>query len=81
MGICATSKIVEHDDWPLDFYVLGDEALVCSNYFLTPYSRCGLGPWKDAFKFYLSSLHQCIEHSFALLVQCWGILWHLLHLN
>ena len=74
--ICAASKIVEHDDWPMEFYVIGDEAFVCTNNFLTPYSGCGLGPWTDAFDFYLSSMCQCIERSFALLVQHWGILWH-----
>ncbi|MFO0447033.1 MAG: hypothetical protein ACK51L_05105, partial [bacterium] len=47
----------------------GDEAFVCTNNFLTPYSGRGLGPWKDAFNFYLSSMRQCVERSFALLVQ------------
>ena len=70
------SKVVEHSDWPSDFYVIGDEAFVCTNNFLTPYSGRGLGPWKDAFNFYLSSMRQCVERSFALLVQHWGILWH-----
>jgi hypothetical protein len=34
--------MVEHDDWPSDFYVIGDEAFVCTNNFLTPYSGCVL---------------------------------------
>jgi hypothetical protein len=72
--ICAASKILEHDDRPMEFYVIGDEAFVCTNNFLTPYSGRGLGPSKVAFNFYLSSMRQCIEHSFALLVQCWRIL-------
>jgi hypothetical protein len=43
---------MEHADWPSDFYVIGDEAFVCTtNNFLTPYSGHGLGPWKDAFNF------------------------------
>ena len=79
--ICGASKIVEHDDWPSDFYVIGDEAFVCTNNFLTPYSGCGLGPWKDAFNFYLFSMHKCIEHLCALLVQHWGILWHLIQIE
>jgi hypothetical protein len=70
----AIRKVVEHDDWPSNFYVMGDEAFVCTNNFLTPYSGRGLGPWKDAFNFYLSSMHQCTEPSFAPLVQCCGIL-------
>lgn len=73
--VCEASKVVEHSDWPSDFYVIGDEAFVCTNNFLTPYSGRGLGPWKDAFNFYLSSMRQCVERSFALLVQRWGILW------
>ena len=44
--ICEASKVVENADWPSDFYVIGDEAFVCTNNFLTPYSGCGLGPWR-----------------------------------
>jgi hypothetical protein len=73
--ICTASKIVEHDDWPSNYYVIGDEAFVCTNNFLTPYSGCGLGLWRDAYNLYLSSMRQCIEWSFVLLVQHWGILW------
>ncbi len=57
-------------------YVIGDEAFVCTNNFLMPYSGHRLGTWKDAFNFYLFSMRQCVERSFVLLVQCWGILWH-----
>jgi len=32
-NICTASKIVEHDDWPSNYYVIGDEALVCTNNF------------------------------------------------
>jgi hypothetical protein len=67
--ICGASKIVEHDDWPTEFYVIGDEAFVCMNNFLTPYSGHGLVPRKDAYNFYLSYMRQCIECSFVLLVQ------------
>jgi len=73
--VSTASKIVEHDDWPSNYYIIGDEAFVCTKNFLTPYSGRGLGPWKDSFNFYLSSMHQCIERSFAPLVQHRGILW------
>jgi hypothetical protein len=79
--VCGASKIVEHDDWSMEFYVIGDKAFVCTNNFLTPYSGCGLGPWTDAFDFYLSSMCQCIERSFALTVQHWGILWCLFQIE
>ncbi len=42
--ICGASKSVEHDDWLSELYVIGDEAFVCTNNFLTPYSGHGLGP-------------------------------------
>jgi hypothetical protein len=34
--MCGASKIVEHDDWPTEFNVLGDKEFVCTNNFLTP---------------------------------------------
>jgi hypothetical protein len=71
---CASS-VEEDPNWPSDFYVIGDEAFVCTHNFLTPYNGHGLGPWKDAFTFYLSSMRQCVERSFALLVLHWGIWW------
>ncbi len=73
--LSSASSVVEDPNWLPDFYVIGDEAFVCTNNFLMPYSVRGLGPWKDAFNFYLSSMRQCVERSFALLVQHWGILW------
>jgi hypothetical protein len=54
--ICEASKVVEHADWPPDFYVIGDEAFVCTNNLLTPYSGNGLGCWMVAFKVYLFSM-------------------------
>jgi hypothetical protein len=74
--LSSASSVVEDPNWSSDFYVIGDEAFVCTNNFLTPYSGHGLGPWKDAFDFYLLSMRHCVERSFVLLVQCWGILWH-----
>jgi hypothetical protein len=79
--LSSAHSVVEDPNWPSDFYVIGDEAFVCTNNFLTPYSGRGLGPWKDAFNFYLSSMRQCVERSFALLVQRWGILWRPLQFN
>ncbi len=65
----------------LEFYVIGDESFICTNNLLTPYSGHGLGPWKDTFNFYLSSMHQYIQCSFALIVQHWGILWCLIQIE
>jgi hypothetical protein len=67
--LSGASSVMEDPNWPSDFNVIGDEAFVCTNNFLTPYSGCRLGPWKDTFNFYLSSMRQCVERSFALLVQ------------
>ncbi len=63
--ISEASKVVEHPDWPSHFCVIGDDAFVCTNNFLTPYSGFGPGPCKDAFNFYLSSMRHnfCIDKS------------------
>jgi len=60
---------------PSRYYLIGDEAFSCTNQLLTPYSGRNLGVWKDSFNFHLSSMRQCIERSFSVLTQRWGILW------
>jgi hypothetical protein len=60
---------------PHGFYLIGDEAFSCSDQLLVPYSGRNLGAWKDSFNYHLSSMRQCVERSFALLTQRWGILW------
>jgi hypothetical protein len=60
---------------PPQFFLIGDEAFICSNQLLVPYSGRGLGIWKDSFNFHLSVMRQCIERAFAILTQRWGILW------
>ena len=60
---------------PPAYFIIGDEAFVCTNQLLVPYGGRGLGTWKDSFNFHLSVMRQCIERSFALLTQRWGILW------
>jgi hypothetical protein len=60
---------------PEEFYLIGDEAFINTDQFLVPYSGRGIGVWKDSFNFHLSVMRQCIERSFAYLVNRWGILW------
>ena len=70
-------KLVEVDGrLPDGFFIIGDEAFICTDKFLVPYSGRGLGCcWKDSFNFYLSVMRQCIERAFAILTQRWGVLW------
>jgi hypothetical protein len=72
---CPQKKVVEGEEWPKDYYVIGDEGFVCTNNFLIPYSGRGIGHEKDAFNWLLSKMRQCIERAFGLLVQRWGIFW------
>jgi hypothetical protein len=44
---------------------------------LVPYAGRSLGVWKDSFNSHLSAMRQCVERSFAILTQRWGILWRL----
>ena len=60
---------------PEEYYMIGDEAFVCSDQLLTPWSGHGLDLWRDSFNFHLSSMRQCIERAFAHLTQKWGIFW------
>lgn len=61
---------------PPGFYVLGDNAYMCSDHMLVPFpGRLGTGDPKDTFNFYLSQLRVRVENCFARLVGTWGIFW------
>jgi hypothetical protein len=68
-------KYVDDKLLPIRYYLIGDDAFVCHNQFLTPYSGRGLNCWKDSFSYYLSSMRQCIERAFGMLTKRWGIFW------
>ena len=56
-------------------FVIGDNAYVCSETLLTPFSgREKNDPSKDAFNFYLSQLRIRIEQTFGLMTGRWRIL-------
>ena len=58
---------------PIGFYGVGDEAFVCTDVLLTPWSGRGLSRDKDSFNFFLSAMRQCIERAFGMFVARWGI--------
>jgi hypothetical protein len=71
----AMKKLLDDGGLPAPYYVIGDEAFVCTDQFLVPWSGRGLSPDKDSFNFHLSSMRQCIERAFALLTNRWGVFW------
>lgn len=73
--LSAMKKLIDEGRLPPKYFIIGDEAFICTNQVLVPYSGRGLGPWKDSFNYHLSAMRQCIERSFALLVNRWGVLW------
>jgi hypothetical protein len=69
-------KYVDDKLLPIRYFLIGDDAFVCHNQFLTPYSDTGLNCWKDSFNYYSSSMmRQCIERAFGMLTKRWGIFW------
>jgi hypothetical protein len=63
-----------------EYWIAGDAAYVCSEHLLTPYSKVQLmhpelGPRRDAFNYFHSSLRTHVEQSFGILVARFGILW------
>lgn len=59
---------------PLGKYVVGDNAYICSEHLLTPFSGDQRrDPAKDAYNFYLSQLRIRIEMTFGLFVNKWRI--------
>jgi hypothetical protein len=57
------------------YYGVGDSAFTTTSNLLSPWPGRGIGPWKDSFNYHLSSMRQCIERAFGVLVRRWGILW------
>jgi hypothetical protein len=68
-------RVLDEGRLPDKYFVIGDEAFVNTPQFLVPWSGRGLGPWKDAFNYFLSFARQCIERAFGLLTKRWGVFW------
>lgn len=79
--LSTMKRLLEQGKLPAQFFLIGDEAFSCTDQLLVPYSGRGLGAWKDSFNYHLSAMRQCIERSFALLTNRWGILWRNLRCN
>jgi DDE superfamily endonuclease len=63
-----------------EFWTAGDADYVYSNNLFTPYSRAQihdaeLGPRRDSFNFYQSSLRMHVEQAFSIPVSRFGVLW------
>lgn len=71
----AMKENLDNNLLPAKYYFIGDEAFINGPQFLTPWSGHGLDRWSDSFNYHLSAMRQCIERSFALLTQRWGIFW------
>lgn len=72
---CCFKRLIDGGALPAPYYVIGDEAFVCTTQFLVQWSGNGLDPWRDSFNFHLSVMRQCIERAFGLLTQRWGVFW------
>lgn len=72
---CKMKSLLDSGALPEPYYFIGDEAFICTNEFLVPWSGRGLPLGKDSFNYHLSSMRQCIERAFALLTNRWGVFW------
>ena len=67
---------------PIRKFVIGDNAYMCTETLLTPFSgNEKKDPEKDAFNFYLSQLRIRIEQTFGLMTNKWRILRQPLQMN
>ena len=58
---------------PEGYFAIGDEAFPNCNSLLTPWSGRSLSLEKDSFNYHLSSMRQCIERAFGMMMKRWGI--------
>ena len=67
------SKVIE--SLPVGTYVIGDNAYVCSEHLLTPFSGCERNePRKDTYNFFISQMRIRIEMAFGSLTNRWRVL-------
>jgi hypothetical protein len=57
------------------YYLVGDNAYVCTQYMVTPFKNASFGSLEDNTNFYISQLRNIIERAFGRLVNKWGIFW------
>ena len=53
---CNLKKFITIGGLLSRYYLTGDQAFSCINQLLVPYSRRGLGVWKDSFNYLLSDI-------------------------
>ncbi|MGH7974145.1 MAG: transposase family protein [bacterium] len=68
-------RLLDNVGLPAGFWIAGDEAFVCSEYMLTPFSGRRLGRKKDTFNYYHSNCRIHVEQAFGILVRRWGVFW------
>ena len=56
------------------FYIVGDEAYICTDYLITPVPMSVADTDEDNFNYFLSSLRMHVEQAFGMLVARWRIL-------
>eukprot|EP00951_Prasinocladus_malaysianus_P027384 scaffold245335_cov32-Prasinocladus_malaysianus.AAC.1 len=69
-------KLLEEYPLPEGYWIAGDEAYVCNEYLITPYSvgQTRADKYKDNFNFYLSRCRINVECAFGILVARFGVL-------
>ena len=60
-------------DLPEPYFIIGDEAFICTNQVLSPWPGRAIGRYKDSFNYWLSHSRQCIERAFGMLTKRFGI--------
>ena len=72
--LTALARAMACDQWPGQFFIVGDAAYVLGENMITPYPGKNLPVTEDAFNFYQSRLRINIECAFGLLWKRWLIL-------
>ena len=72
---------VEAHTWCPDYFLVGDEAYVCTENLLTPFPGNELSNERSSYNYFISRMRQTIERSFGILVARCGIFWRPLKVN
>jgi hypothetical protein len=71
----ALAEAIDAGRLPKEIYIIGDEALGCTEQHLTPWPGRGIDRWKDSLNYHSSRMRQYVERVSGLFTKRWGVFW------
>lgn len=73
-AVSGLGRYLERGELLVEFWLVGDDAYVCTEFLITPVPAAEADEHEDAFNFFHSSMRMHVEQAFGMLVARWRIL-------